>query len=217
MSAENRSYSLARATPLAGGPDRITGAILAGGAGRRLGGQDKGLVELAGEPMVRHVIRRLAPQVERIVVNANRNQSAYAPMVAAVVADQLGGYQGPLAGMHAVLASSATPWVVFCPCDTPLVRDDLVAGLWAAMERAGAEAATIDDGTRLHPVFALLPARLAPSLAHALSVGDRRVEDWMRAQAPAYWRLAPSDPMLENVNNEADRTRVAARLRGHPV
>ena len=104
----------------------ITGIILAGGQARRMGGQDKGLIQLAQKPMIEYVLNAIEPQVDEIIINANRNQSTYEKYGFPVVADQIKGYCGSLAGMASGLQSAKTPVVFTVPCDSPLIPDDLV-------------------------------------------------------------------------------------------
>ena len=113
----------------------VTGIVLAGGMGRRMGGVDKGLVPLAGRPLVAHVLERLAPQAGAIIVNANQNRDRYAAYGHPVVADEVGGFAGPLAGLHAGMTAATTPYVVTVPCDSPFLPGDLVARLAAGLER----------------------------------------------------------------------------------
>ena len=107
----------------------VTGIILAGGQGRRMGGVDKGLQPLKGRPMAAWAIERLAPQVDEILLNANQNLEAYARLGYRVVPDSLGGFAGPLAGLHAGLQAASQPLVVTVPCDSPFLPLDLVARL----------------------------------------------------------------------------------------
>src|SRR6478735_5870112 len=110
----------------------ITGLVLAGGQGSRMGGVDKGLQPFRGRPMVAHVIERLAPQVHSILVNANRNPEAYAEFGHRVVSDEIEGFAGPLAGFERGLAHATTPFLVTVPCDSPFLPTDLVERLRAA-------------------------------------------------------------------------------------
>lgn len=165
----------------------ITGLILAGGRGTRMGGLDKGLQPLRGEPLALHVARRLAPQVDKLLVSANRHLDAYAalgePFDAHVVADATDDFHGPLAGMLAGLQAARTEFVLCVPCDTPNLPLDLATRLTRALEAARADIATVvtRDSTgraTLHPVFALLRTALAGDLAAALARGERKVRAW---------------------------------------
>jgi molybdenum cofactor guanylyltransferase len=162
----------------------ITGLVLAGGRGSRMGGADKGLQLLQGRPLAQHAIERLRPQVGALSISANRNAGAYAALGVPVRADTVPGQPGPLAGMLAGLAGCATPWLAVVPCDVPRFPADLVARLAAGLQAAGAElaiAVTLEGGQhRAHPVFCLLPATLRDDLAAALARDERRVLQWMR-------------------------------------
>ena len=156
----------------------ITGIVLAGGQGRRMGNVDKGLIELAGRPLVAHAIERLAPQVGALVINANRNVERYAAFGHPVVADAIGGYAGPLAGLHAGLAAAKTPFVVTSPCDSPFLPADLVARLAVAFDARQIDLAVARTFDQPHPVFALARRSLLPHLARFLDAGGRKIDAW---------------------------------------
>ncbi|MGB4066184.1 MAG: molybdenum cofactor guanylyltransferase MobA [Azonexus sp.] len=160
----------------------ITGVILAGGLGRRMGGVDKGLQLLNGKPLVRHVAERLAPQVGLLVINANRSLAEYAAFGYPVLADQIPDFAGPLAGLHAALSASITPLVVTAPCDSPFLPSDLVSRLHAGLSDSGADIAIARADGRLHPVFCLCRKTLLPRLERYLKAGGRRVAEWCAAQ-----------------------------------
>src|SRR5581483_506232 len=140
----------------------ITGLILAGGRGSRMGGVDKGLQVLRGKPMIEWVLARFAPQVNEVLINANQNVERYARLGRRVVPDDIGGYAGPLAGLHAGLQVAAHPLVATCPCDSPFLPPDLVARLRAALERDGADLAVAETGQQPPPV---VPPRRRQALA----------------------------------------------------
>ncbi len=165
----------------------LTGLLLAGGQGSRMGGVDKGLQPLHGEPLALHVLRRLAPQVGAMVISANRHLDRYAelgqPYRAQVVADARPGFEGPLAGLLAGLRAAPTPLVLSSPCDTPFLAADLAARLQAAREAQAAEiavAVSVGAQGQRHPqpTFALVPRALAEDLEAALAAGERRVRAW---------------------------------------
>jgi molybdopterin-guanine dinucleotide biosynthesis protein A len=164
--------------------ERVAGLILAGGLGSRMGGVDKGLVELAGRPMVAHVLARFRPQVAELLINANRNAEAYAGFGATVVADRVAGYVGPLAGLDAGLhaASPECRWVATCPCDSPFLPVDLVARLLAAARAAGAGVAMARSAGQTQPVFLLAHRDSAPSLAAYLAGGGRKIDRWVEGE-----------------------------------
>jgi molybdopterin-guanine dinucleotide biosynthesis protein A len=164
--------------------DKVAGLILAGGLGSRMGGVDKGLVELDGRPMVAHVLERLGPQVAELLINANRNAEVYAGFGMTVVADRVEGYAGPLAGLDAGLhaASAACTWVATCPCDSPCLPIDLVARLMAAAQSGGAAVAMARAAGQTQPVFLLAHRRTAGSLAAYLAGGGRKIDRWVEAE-----------------------------------
>jgi molybdenum cofactor guanylyltransferase len=156
--------------------DAVSGIVLAGGQGRRMGGVDKGLQLLRGKPMVAWVLERLAPQVDEIVVNANQNLEAYARFGHRVVPDAIGGFAGPLAGLHAGLAAASHPLAVTVPCDSPFLPADLVARLRAALGEH--DLAVAKTGNQPHPVFSLVRRAVHAHLAEFLSKGGRKIDAW---------------------------------------
>jgi len=161
---------------------QITGLILAGGRGSRMGGVDKGLQNHHGIPLAMHALMRLAPQVGEVMVNANRNLGAYESLGVPVWPDALPDFAGPLAGFLTGLEHCETPYLVTVPCDTPDFPDDLVARLAAALTEADAEiamAAAPEDGTlRTQPVFCLMAATLMESLVAFTQGGGRKIDRW---------------------------------------
>ncbi|HRP86122.1 MAG TPA: molybdenum cofactor guanylyltransferase MobA [Gammaproteobacteria bacterium] len=190
----------------------ITAVILAGGRATRMGGEDKGLVELAGRPMIVHVLAALAPQVERVIINANRNLARYAAFGWPVVTDEDSGFLGPLAGLAAGLRAAATPLVLTAPCDSPLVAPDLAERLYSALEDEGAEIAVPHDGERLQPVFALVRRELGDSLAAYLGGGDRKIDRWFAQHRLARVDFSDRPENFVNVNDPEERAAVEARL-----
>jgi len=156
----------------------VTGIVLAGGQGRRMGGVDKGLQPLDGRPMAQWAIERLAPQVETIVVNANQNLEAYRRFGHPVVSDAVGGYAGPLAGLHAGLQAARTELVVTVPCDSPFLPADLVARLAQALRANDAQLAVAKTGDQPHPVFSLVRRDVLPHLEAFLAGGGRKIDAW---------------------------------------
>jgi molybdenum cofactor guanylyltransferase len=160
----------------------ITGLILCGGRGTRMGGVDKGLQNHNGIPLALHALLRLQAQVGQVMINANRNLSAYESMGAPVWTDPLADFPGPLAGWLAGLEQCRTPYLVTVPCDTPDFPADLVARLADALVKDDAEiamAACLEDGqVRTQPVFCLLKASLLESLVVYLHAGERKIDRW---------------------------------------
>lgn len=153
----------------------ITAVILAGGRATRLGGADKGLLPLAGEALVAHVLKRIQPQVGKILINCNRNAEHYAQFGCMLVPDRIAGFPGPLAGLHAACHAAETPLVLTVPCDSPFFPDDLAARLAAAL--GDGEAAVASSGRR-EPVFALYRRSLLPRLEAYLASGGHKVGQW---------------------------------------
>ena len=194
----------------------ITGLILAGGRATRMGGVDKGLQPLNGEAMVSHVLRRLQPQVGVMLINANRNQEAYRKFGTPVLPDVVTGYAGPLAGLHAGLAQSQTPWLVTAPCDSPLLPEDLVMRLATALQRDDSDVAVATTGDasarQRHPVFMLVKTSLLPQLSTWLDAGGRKVDDWLRSLKCAEAAF-DNEALFDNVNTNEQLGQIAQRLR----
>ena len=159
----------------------ITGLVLAGGQGSRMGGVDKGLTPFRGRALVGHVIERLEPQVDEILVNANRNAGAYAQFGHRVIADEIPGFAGPLAGFERGLTHARGALVATAPCDSPFLPVDLVARLRAALEAAGADLAVAKTGEQPHPVFCLMRREVHASLRDFLASGQRKIDKWYAA------------------------------------
>jgi len=156
----------------------VTGLVLAGGQGRRMGSVDKGLVLLQGQPMVRHVIERFAPQVDEMLINANRSIAEYEAFGYPVIRDQIDGFAGPLAGLQAGLMHAEHPLVATVPCDSPFLPLDLVARLQKNLEAQNADLAVARTMDQPHPVFALVRRSLLPHLASFLQAGGRKIDAW---------------------------------------
>ena len=166
----------------------ITGIILAGGRGSRMGGADKGLQNFNGIPLALHTLMRLSPQVGQMMVNANRNLSVYESFGAPVWPDAMADYPGPLAGFLTGLERCETPYLVTVPCDTPLFPESLVARLAQALDTQQADiamaAAREEDGQlRTQPVFCLMRIELMESLVRFTHEGGRKIDAWT-AQHP---------------------------------
>jgi len=157
----------------------VSGIVLAGGLGRRMGGVDKGLQPLRGRPMVEWVLERLRPQVAEIVINANQNPEIYGQYGHRVVPDQIAGFAGPLAGLHAGLKAAANPLVVTVPCDSPFLPADLVSRLNSSLKNH--DLAVAKTGAQPHPVFALMKRQVRESLEAFLASGGRKIDAWYAA------------------------------------
>ena len=191
--------------------ETITGVILAGGRGSRMGGQDKGLVHFAERPLVEWVVAALAPQVRTLLISANRNRETYARLGNPVIEERMKGFQGPLAGFASAMAEVATPWLVTVPCDGPFLAPDLVERLCAALEREGGELAVATDGVRMQPVYALLPVALAPSLQSFLDAGERKIDLWYARHRLALADFRDLPESFANINSQADSERLVRR------
>lgn len=185
----------------------ITGLILAGGRGSRMGSIDKGLVPLAGKPMVQHVMQRLQPQVQHLLINANQNQDTYAALGAPVWPDAMPDFAGPLAGLQTGLMHCETPYLVTAPCDSPFLPADLVARLAQALQAQDADlavAVTGEGDTRQpHPVFCLAKASLLPHLSAYLEGGGRKVDRWYATLRVAEVHFA-DEAAFRNINTLAE-------------
>ena len=156
----------------------ITGLVLAGGQGRRMGGVDKGLTLLRGRPMTAWVLERLAPQVGELLINANQNLERYKGFGYPVVSDEIEGFAGPLAGLHAGMKTAHGSFVLMVPCDSPFLPTDLAQRLFDALDADLADLAVAKTGAQPHPVFALARTSLRPRLAAFLEGGGRTVLAW---------------------------------------
>jgi molybdopterin-guanine dinucleotide biosynthesis protein A len=198
------------------GASGITGVILAGGLGRRMGSVDKGLRPLAGRPMVAWVRDRLVPQVDRILVNANRNLDAYGAFGDRVIPDSITGFAGPLAGLYEGLDQAVTPLVVTVPCDSPLLPLDLVARLREALERDAADPADLAvarTGDQPHPVFCLARRTLRPDLAAYLAGGGRKIDTWYARLRAVEVRFDDCPDAFSNVNTPEELAALERQLR----
>jgi molybdopterin-guanine dinucleotide biosynthesis protein A len=156
----------------------VTGLILAGGKGSRMGGVDKGLQNFRGKRLIDHVYERLAPQVGGVIINANQNQEEYKSFGVRVVSDAIGGFAGPLAGLHAGLSISKRSLLASVPCDSPFLPADLIERLYERIDETGAELAVAKTGDQPHPVFSLMRRGVLDHLAEFLKEGGRKIDTW---------------------------------------
>ena len=198
----------------------VTGVVLAGGLSRRMGGGDKGLLELGGRTMLSHVVCRLRPQVDAVVINANGDAARFAPLELPVVPDTIAGFVGPLAGVLAGMlwASANAPgarWVVTAAGDAPLLPSDLVERLAQAVENRPDAIALAQSNGELHPVIGLWPVALAEDLEEQLRGGVRKVLHWTKRHGTASVPFPPArvcgldiDPFFNaNTPQELDQLR----------
>jgi molybdopterin-guanine dinucleotide biosynthesis protein A len=191
-------------------PD-VTGIVLAGGQGRRMGGVDKGLVDLAGMPMVAHVLARLVPQVGDVLINANQNLDRYRALGHPVVPDAVGGFAGPLAGLHAGMSRANREFVVTVPCDSPFLPRDLVARLRAKLGEKGAQLAVAKTFDQPHPVFALVRRDLLPNLGAFLERGGRKIDAWYAALSFVEVAFDDEADAFRNINTTDELAAAAAK------
>lgn len=159
----------------------VTGVVLAGGLGRRMGGVDKGLVDFLGKPLIAHVIERLSPQVDEILINANRELDRYAALGYSVIQDDITGFAGPLAGLHKGMSVAKHPFVLTVPCDSPLLPLNLVERLMQGLIQNNADLAVAKTGAQAHPVFCLCRKTLLKNLEAYLQGGGRKIDTWYSA------------------------------------
>jgi molybdenum cofactor guanylyltransferase len=190
----------------------ITGVLLAGGQGSRMGGVDKGLVMLAGRPMAAHALERLAPQVDELIINANQNLDAWQAFGYPVFGDDIGGFAGPLAGLHAALLRARHALVATAPCDSPFLPADLVARLTMALQAAGAQLAVAKTFDQPHPVFCLCQRDLATHLGDFLAAGGRKVDRWYSSLNIVEVAFDDEEAAFRNINTRAELADAARDL-----
>lgn len=185
----------------------ITGVVLAGGLGRRMGGIDKGLQGFNGRPLVQWVLERLTPQVDRMLISANQNLARYAEFGCPVLADRIPDFAGPLAGLHAALSRAGTPLLVSVPCDSPFLPADLVQRLRAALAADGADLAVARAGDQVHRAFCLARRELLPQLEAFLASGGRRLGLWHASLKLAEVVFDDEADAFSNINTPEDLAR----------
>jgi molybdopterin-guanine dinucleotide biosynthesis protein A len=193
--------------------DDITGVVLCGGAGRRMGGRDKPLVELAGQPLVAHVVARLAPQVVRVVISCGRNAERYAHWGDTIVVDDIAG-QGPLRGLLMALLATDTPYAFVCPGDAPLLSASLVRVLARARTDDAIDACVPHDGQRPQHLFLLLRSALRGDLRKYLEGGGRSVRGWVETLRTRTVDVSTERDAFMNVNSDDDLASLNATLAG---
>ncbi len=182
----------------------VTAVILAGGMGRRMGGQDKGLVEYKNTTLIQHVISGIAGQAEHILINANRNIDTYTAFGFPVVEDSLQNFQGPLAGFYAAMQRAETDYILTLPCDGPYVVDDYLETMLNVLNEQDCEMVIASDGERMQPVYALIPTRLKDSLLHYLEEGERKIDQWYQRHQFALAEFSASTKLFTNINTPED-------------
>ena len=181
-------------------PATVTGLILSGGSGSRMGGVDKGLQPFRGRTLVEWVIERLEPQVAEVLISANRNLDRYLAFGHPVLTDRKGGFAGPLAGLHAGLGQARSELLMVAPCDSPLLPGDLVQRMVAALQRDDAEVAVARTSERAHPVFCLCRVTLLDHLTAFFEGGGRKVEAWYSSLDVTEVDFADQADAFRNIN-----------------
>ena len=185
-------------------PPKITALILAGGRGSRMGSVDKGLQLFKGMPMVAHVLERMSPQVDEVIINANRSIDQYAAFGHRVVPDTIDGFAGPLAGLHVGLMQATTPLLVTAPCDSPFLPLDLVTRLHNAMELGNVDLAVAKTYDQAHPVFCLVKRDLEPHLREFLASGQRKIDKWYATLRVVEVQFDDQESAFANINTEVE-------------
>ena len=178
----------------------INAVILAGGQGSRLGGLDKGLLELKNRPLIQHVIDRIQPQVANIMISANRNISTYSNFGFEVYEDDIPDFAGPLAGILKALQHCQNEWLLVVPSDSPFIPNDLVQRLSENIQDN--KIAIPHDGKYLHPTFALVHKSLTSSLKEFLQQGERKARVWMQQQEHTIVDFSDQVDAFMNINTE---------------
>jgi molybdenum cofactor guanylyltransferase len=188
--------------------DQLTVLILAGGMGSRLGGQDKGLLNLGGQSLTERIIHAVSEQAQTVLISANRNLEYYRSLGVDVVSDRLVDYQGPLAGIEAGLAACKTPYMAILPCDAPFVDGKLLSELYFGFCEAQVDLAyaisPVEEGRwQAEPTFAVMRCHVLPSLGKYLDLGGRKILPWYHQLRYAEVRISDSQA-FSNANTPED-------------
>jgi len=178
-----------------------------------MGGVDKGLINLAGKPLIEHVIARLTLQVSGLVISANRNLKRYRHLGYPVVQDESEDYLGPLAGMASAMNLAKTPYILTVPCDCPFFPADLAVRIITSLQNSNAQLCVAHDGKNIQPVFALISCALMADIQTCLESGQRKVEAWLTAHAPAFADFSGQPMAFANINTEQDLILSEQRIR----
>ncbi len=181
---------------------KITALILAGGRGSRMGSVDKGLQLFKGVPMVAHVLNRMSPQVDEVIINANRSIEQYAAFGHRVVPDTIDGFAGPLAGLHVGMMHATTPLLATAPCDSPFLPLDLVTRLHSSLAIGNADLAVAKTYDQAHPVFCLVKRELEPHLREFLANGQRKIDKWYATLRVVEVQFDDQESAFANINTE---------------
>lgn len=185
--------------------DNVTVVVIAGGQGSRFDGQDKGLVNVLGKPLIEHILVQLESYKVDIVISANRNLSTYESYGYPVIADRLDNYQGPLAGIFSVMHEISTKYLVALPCDAVHIPTAFIERLITVQQNKNAEIVVASDGKRIQPIHSLISTDLLPSLAEFLERGERKVDAWFAEHHLAIADFSDSSEAFHNFNTEAQK------------
>ncbi|MDD2933433.1 MAG: molybdenum cofactor guanylyltransferase [Methylotenera sp.] len=191
----------------------ISAIILAGGRATRMGGVDKGLVQLQQKPLIQHVIKRLKPQVDEIIINANREVSQYKTLGYPVLQDENADFLGPLAGFSLGLKHAKHDYVLTVPCDSPLLPPDLAKRLMQGLIEHNADIAVATSEGNVHPVFSLCKKNVLPSLTAYITNGERRVSAWQKSQRYTEVDFSDAVDAFINLNTLEDLSALELKLR----
>lgn len=186
----------------------ITAVILAGGQGRRMGGQDKGLIDFGGRMMIEILIEHLRQQKVEVMINANRNQTIYQAYGCPVISDDLKDFQGPLAGFASAMNAVNTDFILTLPCDSPALATSFVDRFVESYNRKAAKVSVAHDGDRLQPVYALIDTSLVDDLKDFLHTGERKIDRWYAKHDYALVDFSDETAMFENINTPEDHQRL---------
>ena len=186
----------------------ITAVILAGGQGRRMGGQDKGLLEFDGRLMIEILIEHLQGQQLDILINANRNHATYESYGYPVIGDELEDYQGPLAGFASAMATVTSRYILTLPCDSPMLAHNFVDRFIETQDRTESPICVAHDGERLQPVYALIDTQLLDDLNRFLDSGERKIDRWYAQHNYAQVDFSNDTVMFQNINTPEDQQRM---------
>lgn len=186
----------------------ITAVILAGGQGRRMGGQDKGLLDFGGRLLIEILIEALQNQQLSIMINANRNRSTYQSYGYPVIRDDLEDFQGPLAGFASAMAAVKTDFILTLPCDSPMLADNFAGRFIDVHNREQAPVCVAHDGERLQPVYALINTGLLDDLKRFLRSGERKIDRWYALYDYTTVDFSSDATMFENINTPEDQQRL---------
>ena len=189
--------------------DQLTCLILAGGRGSRMDGEDKGLMDWGGHPIIQRLLNRFSRSFSNIVINANRHHSFYQSYGYPIVADRINGFAGPLAGIHAGLSVIQTPYVFVTPCDSPFMQAKVAAQLYYKLQNSQAELAVAEIGGRVEPLIMVLKTSLRDSLADYLQSNQRRASQWVLQQNHIKVAMNDLENCFININTIHDKEKYA--------